>query len=271
MEPLKLPPVIDTHCHLDFPEFDCDREDAIARAMTGGIEYLINAGSTVESSRKGVELSRAYERVYACVGCHPHDADSFSPEGLAMLETLCAEKKVVAIGETGLDYYRNLSSPANQRRVFESHIDLAARKGLPLVVHSRDAREETLAVLKEKKVKRAIIHCFAGDAAFLSACLELGLYVSFTCNITYKKAEELRAMVKLCPLDRMCVETDAPYLSPEGLRGRRNEPVLARRACEQIAAVKGISVEEAAVATTANAKLFFKIGDKSGTLQKGTG
>jgi TatD DNase family protein len=261
MDSQPLPPVIDTHCHLDFPEFDADREEVIARAKAGGIAAVVNAASTVETSVRGAELAAKVAFLYACAGCHPHDADSFTPEGLALLEELCKKPKVVAVGETGLDYYRNLSSPQNQRAVFETLIDLAHRNGLPLVIHTRHAQEETLAVLRQKEVHNAVIHCFSGDEAFLSACLDLGLHVSFTCNITYKKSEELRRIVKLCPLDRMFAETDAPYLSPEGSRGKRNEPSAARRACEQIAAVKGIPVEEVCASTTANALRFFKIGD----------
>jgi TatD DNase family protein len=259
MEPVRLPPVIDTHCHLDFPEFDVDREQVIARSKAEGVHYIVNVGSTVETSARAVGLAQKNDFIYACVGCHPHDADSFNDEGLRLLEELCGKEKVVGIGEIGLDYYRDLSSRTNQRRVFEILIDLARRRELPLVIHTRDAQAETLEVLREKKAGRVIIHCFSGGPAFLSACLDMGFFVSFTCNITYKKAEPLREIVKLCPLNRMCVETDAPYLSPEGSRGRRNEPSACRRVCEQIAQVKGIAAEEIAAATTANARAFFRI------------
>jgi TatD DNase family protein len=259
MEPLRLPPVIDTHCHLDFPEFDVDREQVIARSKAEAVHSIVNVGSTVETSVRAVELAARNDFIYACVGCHPHDADSFTDDGLRTLDELCGKQKVVGIGEIGLDYFRNLSSAANQRRVFETLIGLAQRRTLPIVVHTREAQEETLAVLREKKAREVIIHCFSGDAAFLSSCLDLGFYVSFTCNITYKKAHALREIVKLCPLDRMCIETDAPYLSPEGRRGQRNEPWACRRACEQIAQVKGLPVEKIAAATTANARAFFRI------------
>jgi TatD DNase family protein len=223
------------------------------------VNAVINVGSTVETSQRGVELARSHPNVYAAVGCHPHDAEAFDDAQLKTLEGLCSDPRVKAVGEIGLDYFRTLSSPESQRRVFHALIDLSLRTGLPMVVHTRQAQEETLAILKEKKVSRAIIHCFSGDAAFLSACLDMGFYVSFTCTITYKKAGELREAARLCPLDRVCVETDAPYLPPEGRRGQRNEPASAAVACEMLAQVKGIPYEVAAEATTANAKRFFGI------------
>lgn len=254
-----LPPVIDTHCHIDFDDFDADRDAVIAAAAAQGIQAMINVGSTVEASERAVALAQRYPSIYACVGCHPHDAQEFGDDGLARLEELSASPKVVAIGEIGLDYYRNLSAPEIQRRAFAAQIELARRRGLPLVIHSREAQDDTIAVMKEHNVTRAIIHCFAGPAAFLAACLEMGCYVSFTCNITYKKATMLREMVAMAPLERICVETDCPYLPPEGSRGRRNDPLAARTAMEQVAKIKGIDVETAAAATTANARRFFGI------------
>ncbi len=254
-----LPQVIDTHCHLDFPEFDADRDQVVARSRAEGVVAMVNVGSTVETSARAVALAAVYPGLYACVGVHPHDADAFTPRDLATLKELCKKSKVVGIGETGLDYYRTLSSPANQRRVFEECIDLGLEKGLPLVIHTREAQAETLEILKAKKVSRAIIHCFSGGPDFLSACLDLGFYVSFTGNITYRKADLLREAAKLCPLDRVCVETDAPYLPPEGRRGTRNDPTGAKVACEKLAEIKGIPFAEAAAATTANARRFFGI------------
>jgi len=254
-----LPQVIDTHCHLDFDDFDADREQVIAAAVANAVRAMVNVGSTVENSARAVELAARYPAIYACVGCHPHDAEGFGDEGMARLEELSASPKVVGIGETGLDYYRDLSPREKQRRVFALQIELAKRRGLPLVIHSREAQDDTIAIMREHRVERAIIHCFSGPATFLTACLDLGYYVSFTCNITYKKANMLREMVALAPLERVCVETDCPYLPPEGSRGRRNDPLGARVALEQVAKIKGIDIQAAAAATTANARAFFGI------------
>ncbi|MBU0503902.1 MAG: TatD family hydrolase [Candidatus Omnitrophota bacterium] len=251
--------LIDTHCHLDFPEYDIDRDEVIRRSLEQGIGYIINVGSSLENSIRAKELAVKYESIFACVGCHPHDADDFSPDMLNRLKDLVSNKKVKAIGEVGLDYFRNLSTKENQKKAFLSLINLAKGSNLPLVVHSRQAQEDTLAILKTQMVSKAIVHCFSGDEQFLNDCLRLGYYVSFTCNITYKKSDKLRKIVKITPMDRICLETDGPYLSPEGLRGKRNEPVNVRFVAEEIARIKGISVDEVAKATTANAKLFFNI------------
>ncbi|MFH1397619.1 MAG: TatD family hydrolase [Candidatus Omnitrophota bacterium] len=248
---------IDTHCHLDFPEYDIDRDEVIRRSLEKGVSHIINVGSSLDNSIKAVELVDKYDPIFACVGCHPHNADDFSLRMLEKLKSLSYNKKVVAIGEIGLDYFRNLSTPENQKKTFISLINLAKERNLPLVVHSRLAQEDTLAMLKKERISRAIIHCFSADTKFLNDCLDLGYYVSYTCNITYKKSDKLREVVKVTPLDRMCLETDGPYLSPEGFRGKRNEPINVRFVAEVIAKLKGISVEEAAEATTANAKRFF--------------
>lgn len=251
--------LIDTHCHLDFPEFDTDRDAVLGRARDEGIGYIINIGSSIKGSLASLELSREYEFVFATVGIHPHDADSFTPQDEARLRELAGDKKVVAIGEIGLDFYRNYSNSLNQKNLFSSLIKLAKDLDLPLVVHSRDAQEDTLKILKDAMVSRAVVHCFSGGADFLKNCLDLGFFVSFTCNVTYKKAEALREIVKLTPIERIFLETDAPYLSPEGLRGRRNEPLNIGLLAQTIAKIKNITKEEVASATTANARKFFNL------------
>jgi TatD DNase family protein len=259
MDTLQAARVIDTHCHLDFPQFDADRPAVIARCREGGVEAMVNVGSTVETSERAAALSREHAEIYACVGCHPHDADNFKPQDLEALEKLCAGRKVVGIGETGLDYYRNLSSVPNQKKVFEELVGLALARSLPLVVHTREAQEDTLAILKSHGVKRAVIHCFSGDIAFLGECVGLGYMVSFACNITYKKSSSLREAARHAPLESILVETDAPYLSAEGHRGERNEPWMCRLAAEEIAKAKGIPADAVCRQTTANAKRFFGI------------
>ena len=250
---------IDTHCHLDFPEFNQDREEVIDNAVKSGIDYIINIGSSLKSSEASLELARKYEFIYAAIGVHPHEADSFDDKIYSSIKELARQDKVVAIGEIGLDYFRNYSKAENQKPLFVSLVSLSKDLGLPLVIHSRKAQSDTLSILKKAMPLRAVVHCFSGDEDFLKECLELGFLVSFTCNITYKKGQNLRDMVKLAPVERILLETDAPYLSPEGLRGRRNDPLNVRYVANEIAGIKEISVDEVARITTDNAKTFFKI------------
>jgi TatD DNase family protein len=252
---------IDTHCHLDFPEFDIDREQVINNSLNQGIEYIINVGSSLSGSLASVSLANKYESIYAVVGIHPHDADHADAGCLQEIRKVSKDKKVIGIGESGLDYYRNYSKKENQLRVFDFFIKLAQEFSLPLVVHSRQAPLDTLKILKNNMPPAAVIHCFSGDRDFLDECIKLGFYVSFTCNITYKKADGLRQLIKELPLERIFLETDAPYLSPEGLRGRRNEPSSVKYVAEEIARIKGIGIDEVAAVTTASAKSFFKIGN----------
>ncbi|MFA5155816.1 MAG: TatD family hydrolase [Candidatus Omnitrophota bacterium] len=252
--------LIDTHCHLDFPEFDSDRDEVLKRANLSGIGYVINVGSSIEGSRKSLELANKYGCVYAVAGIHPHEADNPGKEAIAEIRKIAlSSNKVVAIGEIGLDYYRNFSKAENQQPLFVSLIELAKELNLPLVLHSRQAEADTLSILKKYLPLKAVVHCFSGGEEFLKDCLGLGFFVSFTCNITYKKAENLRAVAKLAALERIMLETDCPYLSPEGMRGKRNEPSSVKLLAEEMARIKGISPEQVAEATTANAVHFFKL------------
>jgi len=250
---------IDTHCHLDFPEFNQDRDQVIKRAKDQGIDYIINIGSSIEGSKRSVELSREYDNIYATIGIHPHEADNFNNEDEIILRELAKKDKVAAIGEIGLDYFKNYSKSDNQRKLFVSLIKLAKDFNLPLVIHTREAKEDTLKILKEAMPLKAVVHCFSGDENFLRDCLDLGFLISFTCNITYKKAGNLRDMVKLTPLDKLLLETDAPYLSPEGFRGKRNEPMQVKLLAQELAGIKGIDMEEVGRITTENAIKFFNL------------
>jgi len=250
---------IDTHCHLDFPEFNQDRGQVIKRAKDQGIGYIINIGSSIDGSKRSVELSRQYDNIYATIGIHPHDADSFNNKDEIILRELAGKNKVVAIGEIGLDYFKNYSKSDNQRKLFVSLIKLAKDFNFPLVIHTREAKEDTLRILKEAMPLKAVVHCFSGDETFLKDCLDLGFLISFTCNITYKKAENLRDMVKLTPIERLLLETDAPYLSPEGFRGKRNEPMHVKLLAQEIAGIKEINIEEIGRITTENAIKFFNL------------
>lgn len=250
---------IDTHCHLDFPEFDQDREQVISRCKENNIEFLINIGSSLKGSRASLELSRNYDFIYATIGIHPHDADSFNKEISSEIESLARQEKVVAIGEIGLDYFKNYSQAENQREMFISLIKLAKGLNLPLVIHSRQSEADTLKILKQSMPVRAVLHCFSAGEAFLKECLDLGFFISFTCNITYKKAQNLRRIAKLTPLEKIFLETDAPFLPPEGMRGKRNEPLFVKQLAQELAGIKEVSVEQIAAVTTANAKRFFNL------------
>jgi len=251
--------LIDTHCHLDFPEFDADREEVIQRAKQENVSSIINIGSSLRGSQAGINLASQYGFIYASIGIHPHHADTVDNKIQTELAKLAKKDKVVAIGEIGLDYYKNYSKAENQKSLFISLTKLAKTLGLPLIIHNRQAQRDTLKILKESMPVRAVVHCFSGDERFLRQCLELGFFISYTCNVTYKKAQGLRDLVRITPLDRLFLETDAPFLPPEGFRGRRNEPYYVKYLAQEIARIKGISVEEIARITTENAKTFFNL------------
>ncbi|MFH1678627.1 MAG: TatD family hydrolase [Candidatus Omnitrophota bacterium] len=250
--------LIDTHCHLDFPEFDPDRAQVIDRAKKNEVGFIINIGASLRGSQAGVDLSKEYGFIYTSVGIHPHEADKVNREMIKNIQDLSKEAKVVAIGETGLDYYRGISSVENQKRLFAALLELAKIRSLPVIIHCRQAHEDTFKILKEGRASCGVVHCFSGNEEFLKRYLDLGLYVSFTCNLTYKKAEDLRGLLRLVPLERLLLETDAPFLPPEGLRGKRNEPANLIHLAEKVAQVKGIGVEEVARVTSANARELFK-------------
>ncbi len=248
---------IDTHCHLDFPEFNPDRGEVIQRAKQEGIDCIINIGSSLQGTKASLELAKRYDFIYATAGIHPHEADKFNPDIRDSLEALAKKDKVVAIGEIGLDYYKNYSKAENQKQLFISLLKLAKDLGKPVVIHSRQALSDTLTLLKGSLPQKAVVHCFSGDENFLKECLDLGFFISFTCNLTYRKADNLRKLVKIMPQERLLLETDAPFLPPEGLRGRRNEPIYVKSLAQEIARIKEISIEEVAKITSENARNFF--------------
>jgi TatD DNase family protein len=251
--------LIDTHCHLDFPEFDPDRDLVLRRAKDAGVARIINIGSSLQGSIRCVELARDYDCVYAAVGIHPHEADRFLAGQKDILRGLARREKVAAIGEIGLDYFKNYAQAENQRVLFTCLLEVARELGLPVVIHSRSASDDTLKILKEHLPLRVVVHCFSGEEKFLKECLGLDFYISFTCNITYKKADRLRELVKIVPLEKLFLETDAPFLPPEGLRGRRNEPANIKQLAQELAKIKEVGFEEVAAVTSASAKKFFNL------------
>jgi TatD DNase family protein len=257
------PGLIDSHAHIQAKEYAGETEAVIARAGEAGVERIIVVGGAGEmsSNAAAVALAESYANLYATVGMHPHDAKQVHEQELRQLKKLSAHSKVIAVGETGLDYYYNHSPREVQRQVFAQFISLADETELPLVVHERDASNETADLLRgEGKGKvPGVIHCFTGDYEAARNYLDLGFYLSFTGIITFKNAEPLREVVRKVPLDRMLVETDSPYLTPAPHRGKRNEPAYVRRVAETVARIKGVALEEVAYTTTCNARELFRI------------
>ncbi len=253
--------LVDTHCHLDFPDFDRDRADVINRARESGIVRMINISSSLEGCRKTLELIKKFDFIYGAIGVHPHDASSVTDEILLSLKEMAGQKKVAAIGEVGLDYYRNLSPREKQKEVFLKFISFSGELELPLVIHSRDSLDEVLAILKSVPHSnlRGVVHCFSGDSRTLGEVLEMGLFVSFTCNLTFKNAGNLREIARNVPLERLLLETDAPFLAPQAFRGKRNEPAYIVHLAETLAQIKGVAKEKIAEITTRNANELFRL------------
>ncbi len=256
--------LIDTHCHLSFPEFDSDRNDVIDRAAGSDVGAMIDVGSSIEGSRRSAALAGKNDTIYAAIGVHPHEAASVTDEVISDFRELAKNKKVIAIGEVGLDYYkhpRNDEFKEIQASAFKKFIRLAGELDLPLIIHSREAADETIRMLKEEKKAnfRGVIHCFSGDKKFLQECLYFGLYVSFTCNITFKNAQTLRDVAREVPVERLLLETDAPFLAPQELRGKRNEPSYLRYLVKEWALITGLSENDIGRITTHNANELFKL------------
>ncbi|MDD5680102.1 MAG: TatD family hydrolase [Candidatus Omnitrophica bacterium] len=251
--------LIDTHCHLDFKDFDKDRDDVVKRARAAGVKYIINVGSSIEGSERSLALSKEYDGVFASIGVHPHEAGSVTENTILRMRDMAKDKKVVAIGEVGLDYYRNNSPQDAQQASFRKFIKLASELHLPLIIHNREASADTIAILKEESGGgvKGVMHCFSGDENLLNKCLDIGLYISFTANVTFKNAGALRTVLEKVPLNRLFLETDAPFLAPQVFRGRRNEPSYLEHLVREIAGVKGVSEKETADITTENAIKFF--------------
>lgn len=259
--------LIDTHAHLDFRQFDDDRDAVLARAWQAGVTAIVTIGIDLKTSRAAVALAEADERIYATVGFHPHDAKRADDAALAELRDLARHPRVVAIGEIGLDFYRDRSPRDVQRRVFRQQLHIAAELDKPVVVHDREAHAETLDILRqwiaasrpEPAEYQGVLHCFSGDLALAQAVIELGFFIGVDGPVTYRNAHQLPAIVRALPLDRLLIETDAPFLTPHPHRGQRNEPAYVRLVAEKIADLKNLSPKEVAQATTANAQTLFRL------------
>src|SRR5712692_1820403 len=247
--------LFDTHAHLHFPEFDADREAMLERARVSGVRRMLTIGTDIETSRASIALAAREADVWATVGIHPHEAAQADAAALGEIERLAAEPRVVAVGEIGLDYFRDLSPREDQRRAFRALIGIARRAGKPVVIHCRDAHEDTLAILAEERVQdvRGIMHCFSGDVAIARRCLDLGLLISLAGPVTYPNARALPEVARFVPGDRLVVETDCPFLPPQRYRGKRNEPAYLAITAARVAELRGETIEEMAARMTANA------------------
>ena len=255
------PDLFDTHAHLHFPGFDEDREAVLARARAAGVRRMVTIGTDAETSRAALALAERHADVWATAGVHPHDAAESDAAAQAEVERIAAERRVVAIGEIGLDFFRNLSPPGTQERVLRRFLALARRLRKPVVLHCRDAHAEILALLGEERVADVggIMHCFSGDVAIARRCLDLGLLISLAGPVTYPNARALPDVARFVPGDRLVVETDCPFLPPQGYRGKRNEPAYLTITAARVAELRGEPLDDLAARTTANARRLFGV------------
>jgi TatD DNase family protein len=267
--------LIDSHSHLQFPQFQDDRLQVLERAWQAGLSAIVLVGTDAGCSQQALSLAESHPNLFATVGWHPHEAAQFDDRAGLALRRLAESPKAVAVGEIGLDFYRNLSPPETQRAVFQQMLDLAAELRLPVVIHSRSAEDETFAILSgwAAQVKGqwpqerplGVVHCFSGDLALALRYVQLGFLISIAGNVTYSNADRLASVVAGLPLERLLVETDAPYLTPQSRRGRRNEPSFLVETVGRIAEIRAQTVREVAEQTSANAAAFYGIAQPGGS------
>lgn len=254
---------IDTHCHLDMDNYSTDFNDVIARAATSGVAQIITIGIDIPSSIRAVMLAKEHNMLFATVGIHPHDVDSIGNSTYSHLTELLENNKeyIVGLGEIGLDYFKNYSDVSSQRKHFKKQLQLAKEFMLPIVIHDRDAHEDTLSILKEigPFPNGGVLHCFSSDISFARKILELDLHISIPGVVTFKNAHVLQEVAKNIPLDRMLLETDGPFLSPMPYRGKRNEPSYIPYIAGKIAELRNIEISTVAELTTKNARELFKL------------
>jgi len=257
---------IDTHCHLNEEAFAPDLQDVVERAIAAGVRQMLVVGCTLASSRKAVELASQFPALFAAVGIQPNYVAEAQPNDFAEIEQLARDPKVVAIGETGLDRYWDFAPIDLQREYFVRHIELSRQRGLPFIVHCREAEADTVAVLREQAQRgplAGVMHSFSGDLATATACWELGLCISFAGMVTFKRNQPLRDVARVVPADQILVETDSPYLLPSPIKNekgpKRNEPAHVRYIANHLAEVRGMASEDFAALTTANARRLFRL------------
>lgn len=252
--------LVDSHAHLEMDEFEGDRDAVIQRARENGVGAIVTVGVNLEDSRKAVALAERYDTVYASVGVHPHDVTTIDKTTYDQIKDLSKSERVVAYGEIGLDFFRNRSPGDIQIRRFGEQLELAAELELPVIIHDRDAHREIVEMIEARRSDHGgVIHCFSGDYDMALRCLDMGFYISIPGTVTYKKSEPLREIVRRLPMDRLLIETDCPFLSPEPKRGRRNEPAYVVYTAHRIAQIKELPCEEVERITSRNAGDLFGI------------
>ncbi|MDO6851373.1 TatD family hydrolase [Priestia megaterium] len=255
--------LFDTHVHLNAEQYEDDLQEVINRALEKGVQNMVVVGFDEPTIKKAIQIAETYDFIYASVGWHPVDAVDMTDEHLAWIEELAQHPKVVALGEMGLDYHWDKSPKEVQKDVFRRQIRLARKVNLPIIIHNRDATEDVVTILKEEHVEEVggIMHCFTGSIEVAKQCMDMNMYISFGGPVTFKNAKKPKEVATELPLDRLLIETDCPYLTPHPFRGKRNEPGYVSYVAEQVAELKGITYEELADITTANAKKLFGIND----------
>ena len=253
----------DTHAHYDDKAFDNDRHALLARLNSEGVDYILDPGCELESSRATIALAERFDFVYSAVGFHPEELERYSEETFQQMETLAAHPKCVAIGEIGLDYYWDASHKEEQKALFRRQIDLALQLDKPIIVHDREAHGDCMEIVRDYPGLRGVFHCYSGSAEMAAELLKLGWYLGFDGPITYKNARKALEVLALCPLERILIETDSPYLSPVPLRGKRNDSGNLPYIVDKIAEIKGLRHEAVAAATLANSRRLFGIGEEN--------
>jgi TatD DNase family protein len=250
--------LIDSHAHIQINRFDADREAVLNRARDAGVHAILTIGIDVKTSRDAIALADRYDAVYATVGMHPHDAKTLDDETLQTFRELAAHPKVLALGEMGLDYYRDFSPRPVQKTAFERQLDLAEELKLPIVIHNREAYHDILPILQARRGRiSGVMHCFSGDVEMMRQTLDIGFYVGIGGPVTYRKSHDLQAVAREVPADRLLVETDCPWLTPQFRRGKRNEPAYVRAVAEKVAELRSVSLEELGDVTTRNFETLF--------------
>ena len=252
----------DTHAHYDDKAFDHDRQGLLARLNSEGVDYILDPGCDLESSRAAIALAERFDFVYAAVGFHPEELARYSEEGLRQIANLAAHPKCVAIGEIGLDYYWDASQKQEQKDLFRRQIDLALGLGKPVIVHDREAHGDCLEIIRDYPGLCGVFHCYSGSCEMAEELLKRGWYLGFDGPITYKNARKALEVLECCPLERILIETDSPYLSPVPLRGKRNDSGNLPYIVDKIAEIKGLSHEAVAAATMANGRRLFGAGEE---------
>ena len=256
--------LVDSHAHLFLPNFSNDLDEVLTRAKANGVKYIIVPGTDIETSKQAIELAEKYEQIYAAVGVHPHDSKEWDDSWIDEIEALASHPKVVAIGEIGLDYFYDFSPKEKQHQAFTAQLDLAIKLDLPVVIHNRDSNDDVMKYAREYAPKglKAQFHCFAGSIEDAHELVELGYKISFTGNITFKKSDELREIVKSLSVENILLETDSPFLTPVPYRGKRNEPSYVKYVAKQVAELHNLRINDIERTTTYNVFRLFGVGEE---------